>query len=44
VALTGYVSPEDVRRAAEAGFDLHLRKPLSVEHLRRILEQLPARA
>jgi two-component system CheB/CheR fusion protein len=44
VALTGHVSPEDVRRAMEAGFDLHLRKPLSVEHLRRILEQLPARS
>jgi two-component system CheB/CheR fusion protein len=44
VALTGYVAPEDVARATEAGFDLHLRKPLSIEQLQRVLEQLPPRA
>jgi CheY-like chemotaxis protein len=44
VALTGYVAPEDVRQATEAGFDHHLRKPLSVERLQQILEQLPPRA
>jgi CheY-like chemotaxis protein len=27
VALTGYGAAEDVRRAREAGFDLHIVKP-----------------
>src|SRR5690606_3060238 len=31
VAVTGYGSAEDQRRSLEAGFDLHLVKPLSVE-------------
>jgi len=28
IALTGYGQPEDVRRATEAGFDIHLVKPV----------------
>jgi len=36
VALTGYARPADRRRCAEAGFDLHLPKPLDFE----VLEQL----
>jgi CheY-like chemotaxis protein len=31
VAMTGYGRPDDKRRCAEAGFDLHLTKPLNVE-------------
>ncbi|MCK6549177.1 response regulator, partial [Myxococcota bacterium] len=34
VALTGYALPEDRRRTAEAGFDLHLSKPPSLDDLR----------
>lgn len=37
VAVTGYGQPEDVRKSLEAGFDLHLTKPLSVGQLRELL-------
>jgi len=37
VAVTGYAQPEDLRAAAEAGFDRHLAKPTSVEDLERTL-------
>jgi signal transduction histidine kinase/ActR/RegA family two-component response regulator len=37
IALSGWGSPEDKRRALEAGFDLHLTKPVFVEDLRRAL-------
>jgi len=33
IALSGYALPEDQRLAAEAGFDLHLAKPPSLEAL-----------
>jgi len=33
IALTGYGQPEDQRRARDAGFDVHLVKPVSVERL-----------
>lgn len=39
IALTGYGTAEDVRRARSAGFDEHLVKPLSLEELRRCLAQ-----
>ena len=35
VALTGYGQKSDVERAADAGFDLHLTKPASLEDLER---------
>ena len=37
IALTGYGSPEDRRRVLEAGFDMHLVKPVSLEDLARAL-------
>jgi signal transduction histidine kinase/ActR/RegA family two-component response regulator len=37
VALTGYGQDEDRRRSAEAGFDFHLVKPVSLETLRSAL-------
>ncbi len=37
VALTGYGSDEDRRRASEAGFDEHLTKPVSINQLRGAL-------
>jgi CheY-like chemotaxis protein len=33
LALTGYGQPEDARRTRDAGFDLHLVKPLDVQRL-----------
>ncbi len=45
VAATGYGQPQDKRRAAEAGFDYHLLKPVSVHDLVSVLEdRLVARA
>jgi CheY-like chemotaxis protein len=38
VAQTGYGQPEDRRRALEAGFDVHLVKPLDIDELCHWLE------
>jgi CheY-like chemotaxis protein len=40
VALTGYASPADVQRAAEAGFDRHLAKPIPPVELAAVLEEV----
>jgi len=37
VAITGYGQPEDRRRATDAGFDLHLTKPVDVSVIDRLL-------
>ncbi len=37
VALSGYAGPEDRRRSAEAGFDRHLAKPVSLPDLEEVL-------
>ncbi|HEX6276233.1 MAG TPA: ATP-binding protein [Polyangiaceae bacterium] len=37
IALSGFGSPEDKRRALDAGFDLHLTKPVFAEDLRQAL-------
>lgn len=42
VALSGYAQDDDQRRAIEAGFDLHLRKPIEFSELERILASLPS--
>jgi len=39
VALTGYGLPEDRRRSAEAGFDLHLVKPVEPEQLAEVISR-----
>ena len=43
VALTGYGSPDDVKRSAEHGFDHHLVKPVDPEQIARLIgsEGLP---
>jgi two-component system CheB/CheR fusion protein len=41
IALTGYALPEDQRRARDAGFDLHLSKPPSIEQLRSAIARAP---
>lgn len=40
IALTGYGSAEDQRLAQEAGFDIHLVKPVDMDKLERILEDI----
>jgi PAS domain S-box-containing protein len=40
VALTGYARPEDRRRAVQAGYTRLLAKPLTVEALERVLDEL----
>jgi PAS domain S-box-containing protein len=42
VALTGLGTPEDRERAQEAGFDTHLVKPVDVDALEKILEDVPS--
>jgi CheY-like chemotaxis protein len=39
IALTGFGGPDEVKRCAEAGFDLHLLKPADPEQLQLILRQ-----
>jgi PAS domain S-box-containing protein len=43
-AVTGYASPDDQRRALEAGFDSFFVKPLSPGSLANLLRSYPARA
>jgi PAS domain S-box-containing protein len=43
VAVTGYASPEDQRRAADAGFDRHLAKPVPVDVIEEVLATAPRR-
>lgn len=44
VALSGYGQEDDRRKAATAGFDSHLVKPVDYETLRRVLERVPRRS
>jgi PAS domain S-box-containing protein len=41
VAVTGFGQPSDKARAAEAGFDHHLVKPVSLNDIRDLLASLP---
>ena len=41
VATTGWGKPEDKRRSEEAGFDLHLTKPIDVASAARALADRP---
>lgn len=43
IAMTGYGQPEDRQRALDAGFDVHLVKPLSMPLLDAVLKDLRAR-
>jgi CheY-like chemotaxis protein len=42
IALSAYAGPDDVRRALEAGFVLHLSKPADYERLVRGIAELAA--
>ncbi|WP_426177552.1 response regulator [Massilia sp. TWR1-2-2] len=37
MALTGYGSPEDIKRSMESGFHYHFTKPMNLQALARIL-------
>jgi DNA-binding response OmpR family regulator len=41
IALSGYGSEADQQKGREAGFDLHLIKPVDLEELRRVLGGQP---
>jgi len=41
VAMTGYALPDDLQRAADAGFERHLAKPVDLAEIDRILAQAP---
>jgi CheY-like chemotaxis protein len=40
VALTGYAQAEDVKRALDSGFDAHVAKPMTPEHLLAVVSQV----
>lgn len=40
IALTGYGQPEDRRRAIESGFDAHMTKPVDIDDLHRLIEEV----
>ena len=42
VALTGFGTEDDIRRSKEAGFDFHLVKPIDVQELNTVLDQVEA--
>ena len=41
IAVTGYGREEDRRRSKEAGFDLHLTKPVDPDQLKAVLQEQP---
>jgi len=43
VAITGYGRPEDSARAGEAGFDVHLVKPIQPERVARVIRAAATR-
>jgi CheY-like chemotaxis protein len=42
IAVTGYGQPDDRRRALDAGFDLHLTKPIDVKAMQTAIEATAA--
>lgn len=44
IALTGYGQPQDRSRAIDAGFDVHLTKPVDIDALERLLANRTAGA
>jgi two-component system CheB/CheR fusion protein len=44
IALSGYAQPEDIERSREAGFDLHLAKPVDVDMLQRMMAEVATSA
>jgi CheY-like chemotaxis protein len=44
VALTGWGTEENKRRSKEAGFDLHLTKPVDIKAIENILKRVASGA
>jgi CheY-like chemotaxis protein/anti-sigma regulatory factor (Ser/Thr protein kinase) len=42
VAITGFGTEDDIRRSREAGFDLHLVKPIDLHELQTVLDKVEA--
>jgi len=42
--VTGWGKPEDEARGREAGFDLHLVKPIEIANLSTVFERVSGRA
>lgn len=40
IALSGYGMEDDVRRSKEAGFSAHLVKPVNLEQIRHLIDQI----
>lgn len=40
VALSGYARPEDIKRSKDAGFARHLGKPISIETIQQVLDEV----
>lgn len=40
VAITGFGTEKDIRRSKDAGFDFHLIKPIAVDELQGVLDQV----
>ena len=43
IALSGYGMEDDLLKTKEAGFFAHLVKPVNIDQLRQLLDQLTAR-
>ena len=43
IAVTGYSNSDDIQRSKEAGFDLHLVKPISTEELLSVMRKRGSR-
>lgn len=39
-SVTGYARPKDLERAQEAGFQLHIAKPVDLSKLRQVLSEV----
>ena len=44
VAITGYAMKDDLHKSRQAGFEMHLVKPVSPGALLQLLEEAPAQA
>lgn len=40
IAISGYSSEDDMEESKKAGFDIHLGKPVDIEELKGILEEI----
>ncbi len=43
IAVTGYNRPEDCQKSQDAGFNLHMAKPVDIDELQQFLDTFPGR-